>query len=697
MASFTHPANSATFPVPLNPVSENQDAPSFVSSRMTDLASDDGQRAEDVGGDDDRAGAASPANTFYDDGPDASTASPGPASPTWRPTTRSSYQGEQSRPPSRPSTAATGTASQRGAWASQRLRPHPSSAASARRGSGVTAGRPTSSASRTHVPSITSHAFFRPMSSQRLQAQRAGRSSTATLQTQAGADADAASAANRTSIGSSPAVPEYAVPGGDGYDNEPPPPSRDTELTQPEGPDRATANTSPTGFGGTMRSLTDSVTPLQSRGNTRAGRGLALDPQRTFMAAPTPQRSPRSFRSSFLLPSRGTAQARSSGQPTREELSSAASSPRSATAKPPLTGEKKRKKRLGRNHQYFGGNTVFCLGGRLQNARELPINIMTGLFVLVPGVLFLVFSAPYLATKVSLAIPVAFGYLFLVCMSSFVHASVTDPGILPRNVHPFPAAPAREDPLTLGPPMTGWTTIRSFTNSRTAMEVPTKYCKTCDIWRPPRGHHCRVCDNCIETHDHHCVWLNNCVGRRNYRYFFAFVASGTLLGLYLVGASLTHLLLYRRDEAVAFAAAADRLRIPFAMAIYGVVATPYPAALWAYHSMLIARGETTREYLNSHKFVKKDRHRPFSQGNILKNYTAVLGRPRPPTYLRFKHRYEEGDRRFGMKRSKRRAPPKDEERGTADVGPGPAGDPMEMAPVSQKAMGRLGIAGPGKE
>jgi palmitoyltransferase ZDHHC9/14/18 len=178
------------------------------------------------------------------------------------------------------------------------------------------------------------------------------------------------------------------------------------------------------------------------------------------------------------------------------------------------------------------------------------------------------------------------------------------------------------------------------------MEVPTKYCKTCDIWRPPRGHHCRVCDNCVETQDHHCVWLNNCVGRRNYRYFFTFVTSGMAIGLYLCGASIAHVLLYRAKEHVSFGAAIDHLRIPFAMAIYGAVATPYPIALYGYHLFLMGRGETTREYLNSHKFLKIDRHRPFTQGNPIKNWVVVLCRPRPPTYLHFKKRYEEGDQRF---------------------------------------------------
>jgi palmitoyltransferase ZDHHC9/14/18 len=208
--------------------------------------------------------------------------------------------------------------------------------------------------------------------------------------------------------------------------------------------------------------------------------------------------------------------------------------------------------------------------------------------------------------------------------------------------------------------------IRSATADR-AMEVPTKYCKTCNIWRPPRGHHCRMCDNCIETQDHHCVWLNNCVGRRNYRYFFAFVTSGMLIGLYLCGASLAHVLLYRYKERISFGDAIHRLRVPFAMAIYGVIATPYPIALYGYHLFLMGRGETTREFLNSQKFMKRDRHRPFTQGNAIKNWVIVLCRPRPPTYLHFKRRYEEGDQRFGQSPAKPGDPTAVEQEGGAGV------------------------------
>jgi len=92
------------------------------------------------------------------------------------------------------------------------------------------------------------------------------------------------------------------------------------------------------------------------------------------------------------------------------------------------------------------------------------------------------------------------------------------------------------------------------------------------------------------------------------------------------------------------------------MLIYGILATPYPAALTGYHLFLMRRGETTREYLNSHKFAVSDRHRAFTQSNVIWNLMAVLCRPRPPTYLNFKKSYEEGDQRFGERKGKRTAP-----------------------------------------
>ncbi|ROV94194.1 hypothetical protein VSDG_05728 [Cytospora chrysosperma] len=529
-----------------------------------------------------------------------------------------------------------------------------------------TAGRPPSSTGRSHVPSVSQHAFFRPMSSQKLQAQRGvARPSTLTRQPEA-ADTPSSEAGTPTiganvlrhSIQSQPASP------GRLYTDYELPQSRGTEMTAPETIDCATANTSPTGHY-PQGSLSESVRPLHKRQETAESKGLAVNLDKSYKTAGQPSPlTPLSFRSSFLLPGRSNQGENASNRNFEggEKLGSVSSSPGNpddATQTRPNTARAARAAQpvrhdIGRNWEYFLGNTVFCMGGRFQNTKSRPVNIATGAFIVLPCILFFVFSARDLWYDISPAVPLIFAYLAFLCVSSFLHASTSDPGILPRNLHQNPPPGDDEDPLRLAPPSTDWTLIKSAESSTAAMEVPTKYCKTCQIWRPPRTHHCRMCDNCVETADHHCVWLNNCVGRRNYRYFFTFVSTATVLALYLVAASLAQILVYKNREGVTFSQAINHDAVPFAMVFYGFIGFIYPAALTGYHMFLMARGETTREFLNSHKFVKKDRYRAFTQGSWIRNWLVVLCRPRPPTYYHFKKRYNEGDQRLANARIKER-------------------------------------------
>ncbi|KAI1370715.1 zf-DHHC-domain-containing protein [Hypoxylon crocopeplum] len=563
---------------------------------------------------------------------------------------------------SRPGTARTGMSSSRGAW-SQGTPMRKALQRGSLSGS-VTSGRPASSTSRSHVP-LTSHAFFHPMSSQKLQAQRGASRPTTGIQRRLSIedvpDEDQSHIIPQGATASRPVarLVRHVTDDGDGQ----PPPSRGTEVTEPY--DRITATTSPTRGHYPAGSLSESVRPLQRKKAEEKGLSLDVGKTKAYRGGgnlPSPIKSPRSFRSSLFLPGKGESTATPANRNTHgaEKLSSGASSPQFTPSAPttPATKIKAAKEKTlghGYNHEYFEGNTVFCIGGRLQNTRHRPINIATGFFVVLPAVLFFAFSASYLWHHISPAIPIIFAYLFYICISSFLRASGSDPGILPRSLHQFPPADEHEDPLRLAPPTNDWTLIKSAEPSTAAMEVPTKYCKTCNIWRPPRAHHCRLCDNCIETQDHHCVWINNCVGRRNYRYFFTFLTTATILSVYLIAASLAQVLVFSNEENISFGAAVSHFRVPFAMVIYGVLAFMYPAALMGYHLFLMARGETTREFLNSHKFLKKDRYRAFTQGSMWKNWIMVLCRPRPPTYYRFKHRFEEGDQRFGERRSQRKS------------------------------------------
>ncbi|KAK4155154.1 DHHC palmitoyltransferase-domain-containing protein [Chaetomidium leptoderma] len=638
---------------PQFPRSERGGPPSIISSRMTDIMTEDGGDSEAH-----RGTASHRRSALYSDAT------------------------------SRPGTARTGM-SQRSPWAQgSSLRRGLSGkrvSLTGSVGSSSVGTRPASSMSRSHVPTLTSHAFFRPMSSQKLQAQR-GLARPTTMNRQVGMQDDAGET-NRDSI-----VSNQAAPAGIHHADEEemrPPPSRGTEYTEQEAYDHRTATTSPTRGHHPTSSVADSVRPLQRK--PEAARNLTLDINKAYRATgantPTPVRTPHSLRSSFLMPRLDSSNGNREMQ-GGEKLESLASSPQHAPStrdgKTPAT--EKDKPKLGRNYEYFQGSTVFCLGGRLQNTRHRPVNIATGACIAIPAILFFVFSASWTWDNLSPAIPITFAYLFFICMSSFFHASVSDPGILPRNVHRFPPIDENEDPLRLGPPTTEWALVKSSDPATAAMEVPTKYCRTCNIWRPPRAHHCRLCDNCVETQDHHCVWLNNCVGRRNYRYFFTFISSATFLGLYLSGASLAQILIHKNREAIPFGDAINHFPVPFAMVIYGFLAFVYPAALMGYHLFLMARGETTREYLNSHKFLKKDRYRAFTQGSWFKNWFVVLCRPRPPTYYQFKSPYAEGDQRLGAHRRAPRPPRRE--------GDSKEGVEMQDVKPQPQQQAQTGFAGP---
>lgn len=108
------------------------------------------------------------------------------------------------------------------------------------------------------------------------------------------------------------------------------------------------------------------------------------------------------------------------------------------------------------------------------------------------------------------------------------------------------------------------------------------------------------------------------------------------MAIFCIGTSVHQLMTVGKDGGGDFGSAIPKERGVFALLIYAALALPYPAALLFYHIFLSGRGETTRELLNGRKFKRGERHRPFTLGSVMKNWIAVLGRPRGGGYMGFK-------------------------------------------------------------
>ncbi len=88
---------------------------------------------------------------------------------------------------------------------------------------------------------------------------------------------------------------------------------------------------------------------------------------------------------------------------------------------------------------------------------------------------------------------VAFVAVILTALGASLACGLTDPGIVPCSTLEAPDPYKDEDT---------W-----------------RYCRQCEIRRPPRAAHCYVCGVCVLEHDHHCGVIGGCVGMRSLRWF----------------------------------------------------------------------------------------------------------------------------------------------------------------------------------
>ncbi|VDI74548.1 palmitoyltransferase ZDHHC9-like isoform X3 [Mytilus galloprovincialis] len=287
-----------------------------------------------------------------------------------------------------------------------------------------------------------------------------------------------------------------------------------------------------------------------------------------------------------------------------------------------------------RKWEVFPGKNKFCCNGRIMMARQTGIFYFTCTLIVVTCGLFFGFDCPYLAVHVTAAIPVVGGALFIFVMATLFRTSFSDPGVIPR-ASPDEAAdiekkievPNTTSPGTYRPPPRTKEVIIK------GQVVKLKYCFTCKIFRPPRASHCSFCDNCVERFDHHCPWVGNCVGRRNYRYFYLFILSLSILCIYIFACVLTHLILRSKDDNFLHAMRDSPASVIEAIVCFFSVWSVIGLA--GFHTYLVGSDQTTNEDIKGSYSAKRgqENFNPFSQGSILRNCLVVLCGPTPPSLI----------------------------------------------------------------
>ncbi|TVU04893.1 hypothetical protein EJB05_48037 [Eragrostis curvula] len=307
---------------------------------------------------------------------------------------------------------------------------------------------------------------------------------------------------------------------------------------------------------------------------------------------------------------------------------------------------------LPRVYQVWRGSNEFLFQGRFIFGPDVRSIFLTMSLIIAPVVIFCVFVARPLMDEFpdhwGISVMVVAVVFTIYDLTLLLLTSGRDPGIIPRNTHP------PEPEAIDGTNEIGGQTPQQLRLPRTrevivnGISVRVKYCDTCMLYRPPRCSHCSICNNCVERFDHHCPWVGQCIGlvsyarfpeylsvdrfsnllrlivrismQRNYRFFYMFVFSTTLLCLYVFAFCWVYVFKIREAEHLSFGKAMLKTPASIALIGYCFLCVWFVGGLSVFHCYLMSTNQTTYE---NFRYRYDRRANPYNRG-ILNNFLEIF-------------------------------------------------------------------------